>query len=136
MARECSANRMGDRKRRVLLIDDEEAIVRILGRLLQVAGFEVLAATDGKDGLAKAQAERPDAIVLDLMLPALNGFEVCAALKQDGATQQIPVIIFTARGRGEEQRCRELGASAFFNKTDPASELIAKIKSLLGMASG
>lgn len=119
----------------MLLVDDEEAIVKILGRLLQLAGFEVLTAVDGEDGLKKAQAERPDAVVLDLMLPKLNGFDVCAALKKDDATKRIPVVIFTARGRGEEPRCLELGASAFFNKTDPSSELIAKLKSLLGMAS-
>ncbi len=126
---------MGDSKRRILLVDDEPAIVKILGRLIELADFEVSTAMDGEEGLAKAKAEHPDAIVLDLMLPKMNGFDVCAALKKDEATKSIHVVIFTARGRQEEPRCRELGASAFFSKTDPSSELIARLKSLLGLPS-
>lgn len=118
------------RKTRVLLIDDEPSIIKILGRLLQMAGFDCLTAMDGEEGLAKAREAHPDAIVLDLMLPKLNGFEVCAALKQDETTRGIHVLIYTARGRQEEQRCRELGCSAFFNKLDPASELIQAIQDL------
>lgn len=118
-----------------MLVDDELAIVKILGRLLELAGFEVTTAVDGEEGLAKAKAQPPDAVVLDLMLPKVNGFDVLAALKKDETTRAAPVVIFTARGRQEEPRCLELGASAFFNKTDPSAELIALLKSLLGMAS-
>ena len=118
------------KKIRVLLIDDEQSIVKILGRLLQLAGFEISTAMDGKEGLAKARAELPDAIILDLMLPKINGFDVCAALKSDAATKPIHIVIFTARGRQEEQRCHDLGAEAFFNKLDPAAEMIKTIKLL------
>ena len=126
---------MEESKRRVLLVDDEPAIVKILGRLLELAGFEVSTAMDGEEGLAKARAWHPEAVVLDLMLPKMNGFDVCSAIKKDETTKSIHVVIFTARGRQEEPRCLELGASAFFSKTDPSSELIALLKSLLGMAS-
>ena len=130
MGEEIKQSETSTRKIRILLIDDEPAIVKILGRMLQLAGFEVSSAMDGEAGLAKARAELPDAIVLDLMLPKINGFEVCAALKNDEATQHIVIVIFSARGRQEEQRCLELGASAFFNKLDPATELIKTIKAL------
>lgn len=130
MGGEVAQPETGSRKIKVLLIDDEEAIVKILGRVLQLAGFEVSSACDGEEGLAKVRAELPNAIVLDLMLPKVNGFDVCAAVKNDAATKHIPVLIYTARGHHEEQRCRELGASAFFNKLDPAAELIKAIKAL------
>lgn len=116
------------RKIRVLIVDDEVSIVKIVGRMLELAGFEVMTAVDGEDGLSKARSWRPDAVVLDLMLPKINGFDICAALKKDEATQNIHIIIFSARGRQEAQRCFDLGASAFFSKLDPVSELVAAIK--------
>ena len=125
---------MSEPKRRVLLIDDEAAILKIMGRLLQLSGFEVVTSPDGEDGLAKAQTGHPDVVVLDLMLPKMNGYDVCATLKRDQATKTIPIVIFTAGGQQQEPRCRELGADAFFNKTDPASELIALLKSMLHVA--
>ena len=67
---------------------------------------------------------------MDLMLPKINGFDVCAALKSDAASKPIHVVIFTTRGRQEEQRCRDLGAEAFFNKLDPPAKMIEAIKSL------
>lgn len=123
---------MADGKIRVLLIDDEASIVKILGRLLQLSGFEVATALDGEEGWAKVQSDHPDAVILDLMLPKMNGFEVCAAIKNNESTKKTRVLIFTARGRQEEKRCLELGADAFFNKLDPAASLIEKIKALIG----
>ena len=121
---------MADGKIKVLLIDDEPSIVKILGRLLQLSGFEVTTSLDGEEGLAKVQSEHPDAVILDLMLPKMNGFDVCAAIKADEATKKTHVLIFTARGRQEEKRCLELGADGFFNKLDPAAMIIDKIKTL------
>ncbi len=123
---------MADGKIKVLLIDDEPSIVKILGRLLQLSGFEVTTALDGEEGLAKVQSEHPDAVILDLMLPKINGFDICAAIKGSEATKKTYVLIFTARGRQEEKRCLQLGADAFFNKLDPATSIIDKIKALTG----
>ena len=122
---------------RLLMVDDEPALRKIMARLLQVAGFTVLEAATGKEGLALAGSERPDAILLDLMLPEMNGFDVCLALKQDPATREIPVVIFTARGRGsdDERRCRALGAAAYFCKTDPSKEIVAALRKLLNLAA-
>ena len=119
-------------KRRVLVVDDEPSIIKVVGKRLEVAGYEVLTAMDGQEGLTKARLGRPDVIVLDLMMPKLNGFEVCAALKQDPQFQHIPIIIFTGKGKGmDEQLCRECGANAYLTKPHRPEELIEQIEALL-----
>ena len=120
-------------KPRVLLIDDEAAILKILGRLLQLGGFDVATAADGEEGLGKARAEHPDVVVLDLMLPKMNGMEVCAALKRDPQYRHIPVIIFTARRQEmDEKLCRECGADAYVTKSQQSKALIEQIEAVLG----
>ena len=84
-----------DGKKTVLIVEDEKNIVDILRFNLQRAGYETREAYDGADGLDKARAEHPDLILLDLMLPKRNGFEVCRTLRQEG--NRVPVIILTAR---------------------------------------
>jgi DNA-binding response OmpR family regulator len=119
--------------RRVLIVDDERAITKVIGKRLEVAGYEVIVAADGEDGLSKARLGRPDAIILDLMMPKMNGMEVCVALKRDPQYQHIPVLIFTAKGQPmDEQLCRECGADAFLNKAAQASVIIEQVEALLG----
>ena len=118
---------------RILLVDDEPNIVKMVGKRLEVEGFEVLTALDGQDGLLKAQTLRPDLIILDLMLPKLNGYEVCRLLKFDQKFQHIPVIMFTARTQQQdEQLGRECGADAYVRKPFKAQELLGLIRELLG----
>ena len=120
-------------KIRILLIEDEPAIVKTIGKRLEIAGYEVLTALDGQDGLMKAKISNPTAIILDLMLPKLSGFEVCKTLKADPAYQKIPIIIFTAKGQEtDESLCRELGANAYINKAKQGKVLIEQIEVLLG----
>ena len=117
---------------RVLLVDDEPSIVKMVGKRLEVEGFEVLIAMDGQEGLTKARAESPDLIVLDLMLPKLNGYEVCTMLKQDTRYQAIPIILFTAKAQEkDEQLGMECGANAYVRKPFRAQELTDKIRSLI-----
>ena len=125
---------MSERKRRVLLVDDEPSIIKMVGKRLEIEGFEVLVAMDGKEALEKAQAEHPDLIILDLMLPAIDGFEVCAALKRNQSSKDTPVItVFSGKGTEEDaERCRQLGAAAYVTKGQGATPLIAQIKTLLG----
>ena len=119
-------------KRRVLLVDDEASIVKIVGKRLEVAGYEVLIAMDGEEGLTKARLGRPDIVILDLMMPKKNGFEVCAELKKDPQYRHIPVIIFTGKGRDmDEQICRECGANAYLTKPHKPEDLIEQIEGLL-----
>ena len=126
---------MGERLR-ILLVDDEPSIVKMVGKRLEVEGFEVLIATDGQDGLDKARSQSPDLIVLDLMLPKLNGYEVCTMLKQDNRYQKIPIVLFTAKAQEKDEKIgMECGANAYVRKPFRAQELLEKIRSLLPGAS-
>ena len=123
---------MGEGKARLLLVEDEPHIVKALKVRLEVSGFEVLVALNGDDALTMTYAEHPDLIILDLMLPTISGFDVCAQLKRDPRSWQIPVIIYSGRGiPEEEERCRQLGAAAYVKKTDGSVALLEHIRSLL-----
>ena len=117
---------------RILLVDDEPSIVKMVGKRLEVEGFEVLVAMDGQEALKKAQAESPQLIILDLMLPKLNGYEVCTMLKQDVRFQKIPIIIFSAKVQEKDERLgRECGADAYVRKPFQAKELLDQVRALL-----
>ena len=119
-------------RRRVLLVDDEPSIIKIVGKRLELAGYEVMTAMNGKDGLTKAQLGNPDVIILDLMMPQMSGFEVCAALKKDDRYKHIPIIIFTGKGQEMDERlCRELGAAAYISKPHSSDTLLEQIETLL-----
>ena len=119
-------------KSRILLVDDEPSIVKMVGKRLEVEGFEVLVAMDGQEGLTKAQAERPDLIILDLMLPKLNGYEVCTMLKQDTRYQKIPIVLFTAKAQDKDEKLgMQCGANAYVRKPFRAQELLERIRTLI-----
>ena len=119
-------------RQRILLVDDEPSIVKMVGKRLEVEGFDVLIAMDGQEGLMKARAELPDLIVLDLMLPKLNGYEVCMMLKQDGRYQKIPIVLFTAKTQEKDEKLgMECGANAYVRKPFRAQELLEKIRALI-----
>lgn len=127
---------MEDKKAKILLVDDEPSIVKMVGKRLEVEGFDVLVAMDGQDGLDKARAEIPDLIVLDLMLPRLNGYEVCTMLKQDGRYQKIPIVLFTAKTQEKDEKLgMECGANGYIRKPFRAQELVGKIRELLSSTS-
>ena len=115
-----------DRQKTVLIVEDEKNIVDILRFNLQREGYQTLEAYDGEDGLNKARSEKPDLILLDVMLPRMNGFEVCRALRQAG--DNVPVIILTAR---EEETDKvlglEIGADDYITKPFSMRELIARV---------
>ena len=125
---------MSTGKRRILLVDDEPSIIKMVGKRLEMKGFEVLIAMTGEEAITKAQAEHPDCIILDLMLPTMSGFEVCARLKKDQRCGEIPVVVmFSGKGQEEDaQRCRELGAAAYVTKTEGSTALLDHIQALLG----
>jgi len=123
-------------KPRILLVDDEPSIVKMVGKRLEVEGFDVVVALDGQEGLTKAQTEQPDLIILDLMLPKLNGYEVCTMLKQDTRFQKIPIMMFTAKAQDKDEKLgMECGANAYVRKPFRAQELLEKIRSLLAASS-
>ena len=104
-------------KKKILMIDDDKFSQKFYADSLKEAGLEVLIASDGKAGLKKAKTARPDAILLDIVMPELDGFAVLIELKRDAALRAIPVIVLSGAGSDEDlKRCRELGAEQCFSK--------------------
>jgi DNA-binding response OmpR family regulator len=117
---------------RVLSIEDDASLRQFLVTVLTASGYDVTTASDGRAGLDLARAERPDLILLDLILPYRNGFEVLRDLRQDPHTRAIPVIILSAQG-GEEEivTALEAGADDFLIKPFYARELVARARKAL-----
>ena len=114
-------------KRRVLIVEDEQNIVDILKFNLEKEGFSTLSASDGKTGLAMALDEKPDLILLDLMLPEMDGLNVCKAIRAKG--QQTPIIMLTAREEEVDKVLGlELGADDYVTKPFSTRELLARVK--------
>ena len=89
---------------RILLIDDEPSIIKMVSKRLDVEGFDVVVAMDGQEGLDKARSEKPDLIIVDVMMPKLNGYEICSTLKQDAQYRAIPVMLFTAKAQEKDEK--------------------------------
>ncbi len=119
---------------RVLVIDDEPDVLLLCRVNLGHAGFEVLEAQDGEHGIADAVAERPDVIVLDLMLPRMDGFDVLRALRDDERTLLTPVLMLSAKAQREDRRrCLEMGAHAYLTKPFSPEELGESLMRLLAL---
>jgi DNA-binding response OmpR family regulator len=118
---------------RILIVDDEPAIVDMLAYNLQRANYQVIVARDGEEALAKALQEQPDLIILDLMLPRLDGLEVCRALRRK---RDVPIIMLTARDAEVDRVVGlELGADDYVAKPFSVRELMARVKSVLRRAA-
>jgi two-component system, OmpR family, alkaline phosphatase synthesis response regulator PhoP len=117
---------------RILVVDDEPDIVEVIKQRLQGAGFEILIAEDGYKGLEMARKEKPDLIILDLMLPKIEGYKVCRMLKFDKEFSYIPIIILTARSQPvEEEIGYSTGANLYLTKPFDGNSLVEKVKELL-----
>jgi len=122
-------------KTKLLLVDDESDLVQLVCLRLNTAGYEVAVAYDGQEALDRVKQSRPDLIILDLMLPKMDGYKVCRLLKFDERYQKIPVLIFTARAQAEDIKlAMDCGADAYLTKPFEARVLLAKIKELLDTA--
>jgi DNA-binding response OmpR family regulator len=117
---------------RVLVIDDEELIPTILGYAFEADGHETLSAESGLAGIEVARAERPDAIVLDLMMPTVNGFDVLEVLREDDVTSAIPVLILTAVTMSREHgRALDEGADMVMTKPFDPRDVVRAVDDLL-----
>ncbi len=123
-------------KGKILVVDDEIYIVHILDFSLGMEGYEVLTALDGEQALEKARAEHPDLVVLDIMMPKLDGYETCKMLKADPKTKDIPVILLSAKGRNVDQKVGfEVGADDYITKPFSPRKLVERINTILGQTS-
>jgi len=119
-------------KEKILIIEDEKDIVKMLEYNLEKEGFRVVSAYNGEAGLELSRKERSDLILLDLMLPKMDGLDVCKAVKNDAKTAHIPIIILTAKAREADKVVGlELGADDYVTKPFSPRELIARIKAVL-----
>ncbi|MDP1852964.1 MAG: response regulator [Candidatus Omnitrophota bacterium] len=121
-------------KKNILIVEDEKDMVGLLTVRLANLGYEVMAGYDGQAGLALAQKYSPDLIVLDLMLPKLNGYKVCRMLKFDEKYKNIFIVIYSARSQErDKQLADECGADAYIAKTSGQEILVDQIKKLLSL---
>lgn len=124
-------------KKKILVVDDEEDILELLKYNLEKQGYEVLQAMTGEETLELSQRKTPDLIILDLMLPGLDGLEVCKILKREAGTTSIPIIMLTARGEEPDIIVGlELGADDYITKPFSPGVLIARVKAILRRREG
>lgn len=115
----------------VLIIDDDPDQRRLLDRMLGAGGWRIATAPDGEAGIAAARSQRPDAIVLDVMMPRMNGFQTCRQLKADAATRDIPVVILTTKDQPADAFWAEqVGANVFLHKPVDVRQLAETLATL------
>ncbi len=118
--------------RKILIVDDEKDIVDLVAYNLEKEGYEILKAFDGEKALALVRTKRPDLVVLDLMLPGIQGLEVCRRLRRDPSTAQVPIIMLTAKGDEVDRVLGlEIGADDYVTKPFSVKELTARIRAVL-----
>ena len=119
-------------KKRILVVEDEEDLRKMLKFRLEGLNYEVSEAGDGLEGLNKARTTKPDLIIMDLMLPKMDGYKVCGLLKPDARFSRIPIIMFTARAQEKDKEmAKEVGADAYITKPFEPEVLVGKIEELL-----
>lgn len=122
--------------KKILVVEDDPDNRRIVEKVLAVDGYTVVEAVDGIEALSKAQAERPDLILMDLALPNMDGWEATRRLKADPLTSRIPVVALTAVAmRGDEERARAAGCDDYLSKPARPAEIRAMVKKYTGGAT-
>ena len=123
-------------KKRILVVDDEMYIVNILDFTLATEGLEVVSAANGEEALRKAIERTPDLVILDVMMPKIDGFEVCRALKAKEETKDVPVILLTAKDRdADKEKGKEAGADLYVTKPFSPTRLLEDVRGLLGIGA-
>ena len=118
--------------KKVLIADDLPKVVELVRVTLEDKDYKIIETSNGKETLRKAREEQPDAILLDIMMPKMDGFEVCRQLKKDPQTKEIPIIMLTAKGQKvDKEKGREAGANDYITKPFSPSVLLIKIEEIL-----
>ncbi|RII27610.1 MAG: two-component system response regulator [Geobacter sp.] len=119
-------------KNRILIVEDEESLLKLESILLSSKGYNVTGVMDGRSALDEISANPPDLVILDIMLPELDGFEVCRHIKENPATKNIPVVMLTAKKNSQDYaRGMEMGADAYMTKPFKSAKVIETIEGLL-----
>lgn len=122
---------------KILIVDDEEDILTLLEYNLEKAGFEVISAKDGPEAIELTKKKSPALVILDIMLPSMEGTEVCKAIKRDDTTRHIPIIMLTAKGEEVDRIVGlELGADDYITKPFSPRELVLRVKAVLKRVHG
>lgn len=122
---------------KILVVDDEISLIEMIQMRLEANGYDVITAHDGQEGLDKAKSEKPDLIILDVMMPKMDGYKVCGLLKNDARFNNIPIILFTARAQKNDIDVgEEVGADAYCTKPFDPKFLLGQIEALLKKAAG
>lgn len=119
-------------RRRILIVDDEPNIVLSLEFLMQQSGFDVAVARDGAEALERMQSFQPDLVLLDVMMPVLNGFEVCQKIRENSAWNAVKIVMLSAKGRESEvNKGLALGADAYVTKPFSTRELVERVAAMM-----
>jgi len=119
--------------KKILVVDDEPAIARLVKMSLAVEGYDVRTATSGFEAMEEVESWRPDLVVLDIMMPGMNGYEVCGEIKSKPHTKGIKVVFLTARGNpGDAQQGFSVGGDDYIIKPFDPEELLEKVKAIIG----
>ncbi len=122
---------------KVLVVDDDPGIVRLIERFLKREGYEVITATNGIQALKKASSEDLNLIVLDLMLPGVDGFEVCHRLREEANTAHVPIIVLSGKGEDKDkEEANKAGADSYLIKSGDPTELFTHIQDQLARKTG
>ncbi|KKW08932.1 MAG: Response regulator receiver protein [Candidatus Kaiserbacteria bacterium GW2011_GWA2_49_19] len=121
--------------RKILVVDDDLGHVRLLETMLKENGFNPISTVEAADGLQMAMEKQPDLIILDVMMPVINGYNFCRLLKSETAYKNIPIIFLSSRGEKQDLRFgQEMGADAYLTKPVNTQQLLVKINELLSSA--
>lgn len=119
--------------KKILIVDDEADIIEILQFVFETNGYECITAYDGEEGLKLARETKPDLIILDVMMPKINGYKISRLLKYDNKYKNIPIIMITARSQDEDKIIgEETGADEYITKPFEVEYVLEKVKSYLG----
>jgi two-component system alkaline phosphatase synthesis response regulator PhoP len=117
---------------RILVVEDDPGALRLVSYTLEAEGYEVITATNGLQGLRKAQNDKPDLVVLDVMLPGIDGFEICHRLRADPGTAQLPIMMLSAKAREVDKATGlKVGADDYLPKPADPADIVSHVKALL-----
>ncbi len=124
---------VNERRKKVLIVDDEASMVSVLQRHVSNAGYEFTSASNGQEALDKIQLDKPDLVLLDLVMPGMNGFETCRQIRENEATKKLPVLIVTAlRSQSDSASAAACGANEFLIKPVDGEHLAKRLRCHLG----